>query len=86
MAEHTWVEIKYTPIEVTLNDSGNLDIHATELALDIANEEALYGCWFCFTPLEHDTFGTPCSGDSARFSRLGHLPAEDRNPEESAEG
>jgi hypothetical protein len=60
MADHSWVEMKYTPVEVEQRPDGTLDVHATEAALEIADEEAKYGCWFCFTPLDSDTFGTGC--------------------------
>lgn len=54
--KHCWVELKYTPIEATLLEDGSFDIHATESALEISEEEALYACWFCVTPLTADSF------------------------------
>lgn len=61
-SEHMWVQMTYTPIEVTPKPDGTLDVHESEAAAEVAKDEALYGCWFCFTPLGTDTFGTPCSG------------------------
>lgn len=61
-SEHMWVQMTYTPIEVTPKLDGTLDVHESETAAEIAKDQALLGCWFCFTPLGTDTFGTPCSG------------------------
>lgn len=60
---HFWVEFRYAPVDVTLNEDGGLDVHASEEALTISDEEAVYGCWFCNTPLRPDTHETECSVD-----------------------
>lgn len=52
----------YTPVEVSQKSDGSLDVHEPETAAEVAKDEALLGCWFCFTPLDTDTFGTPCPG------------------------
>jgi hypothetical protein len=62
--QHMWVELKYTPIQVTEVDGGLLVLHTDELSEETANEEALNGCWFCFTPLNSDTFHTECEYDA----------------------
>jgi hypothetical protein len=72
MAEHFWTELKMTPVEVDEQPDGTLDVHATTGAMDIAEEDAKYGCWFCFTELDADSFHTRCDYDPAQ-----HGPGED---------
>lgn len=48
---HFWVELKYTPLDVTPQEDGTLKVEVTEAAEELANEGSLLGCWFCHLPL-----------------------------------
>lgn len=65
MAHHVWVELKMTPLEIEQTEDGTLMVYATEAAMEIATEEARHACWFCYTPLDADTYGTECPGGEA---------------------
>jgi hypothetical protein len=59
--DHFWVELKYVPVTVEeREEDGSLDIYASEEGLDVSADEAVYGCWFCHTPLNTSTFPTEC--------------------------
>lgn len=63
MASHVWVMLTYTPLEITQQPDGSLHVEATEAAIEAAADEGKMGCWFCFTPLQVETFNTECSFD-----------------------
>lgn len=65
MTQHAWVELKMTPLDIEQAEDGTLMVYATEAAMEIATEEARHACWFCYTPLDSDTFGTECPGGEA---------------------
>ncbi|AVR56962.1 hypothetical protein PBI_TRISCUIT_90 [Microbacterium phage Triscuit] len=58
--EHFWVELKYVPVTVEEQEDESLSIFASEEALEASDDETVYGCWFCHTPLNTDTFPTEC--------------------------
>lgn len=58
--QHFWVEMKYTPLEVTKGGDGELRVSITDTHAEAAKQEALLGCWFCHTPLNTDTFDSYC--------------------------
>lgn len=60
MTKHQWVELKMTPVEVEADEQGNLQVHATEGAIEIADEDAKYGCWHCFVELTTESFSEEC--------------------------
>lgn len=62
MSRHQWVELKFTPIEVTLESDGSITVEATEAALEIAHDEAKHGCWHCGAPLEVASLDEECPG------------------------
>jgi len=87
--QHAWVEMKYTPIEVEPQLDGSIHVHATEAAIEIAHEEALNGCWFCFTPLTPESLGTDCPYDPAvgrPVPGVGDQPGEAQRPESPGDG
>lgn len=61
--DHMWVEIKYVPVTVEEQDDESLSIYASEEGVDLSDEAAVYGCWFCHAPLNTDTFPTECRPD-----------------------
>jgi hypothetical protein len=63
-AEHMWVSFTYTPLIVEPQDNGSLKISANDSAIETAVDEAMMGCWFCYTPLTVDSFNTECTHES----------------------
>lgn len=59
---HTWVKIQYMPVHVEQADNGTLIVSGTDTAIESADDQAQYGCWFCDTVLDTDTFHTECKG------------------------
>lgn len=60
LLKHMWVSMQYTPLQVEKGDDGNLSVYASDDALQVSDEEAKMGCWFCHTPLSTETFDTQC--------------------------
>lgn len=60
--KHLWVELRHVPVIVTeMSDgSGDLLIEVSDTELELADEQALHGCWFCNTPLNNESFKTEC--------------------------
>jgi len=65
--QHSWVEISYMPVSVEVKEDGSLDILSSDEGAEAAKDEAVYGCWFCNSPLNHETFLTEC-----RPGEMGH--------------
>ena len=61
--QHLWVELRFVPVIVTPNEEGDITIEVEDHSLKIADEEALYGCWTCDTPLTAESFKTECMID-----------------------
>ncbi len=55
-----WVRMTYVPIDVERTQSDSITITVSDSAQEIAEEEAMYGCWVCHTPLDVESFGTSC--------------------------
>lgn len=62
MPKHLWVEMRYTIIEPELAEDGTIHVYAREAAIDAGVDDVKMGCWFCFTPLTHETLNTNCPG------------------------
>ena len=64
--DHMWVSMSYTPIIVEPNADGSLVVSVSDAAGEVAKEEALLGCWFCYTPLNAESFNTKCDPESSQ--------------------
>lgn len=82
MNKHFWTQIVMVPVEVTLTAEGNLDIHTTEAAEEIGQEDARIGCWFCSAPLRKEALDAPCRGQEAasQGSGAGHPDSSELDP------
>lgn len=60
---HMWVKLQMTPLAVSVTNDGGLKIAPMETSLQLTEDEAKVGCWFCHTPLNEETFHTECPGD-----------------------
>jgi len=85
MRGHMWVELKMTPVEVEEMPDGTLNLSVAEAAEEIAHEEAQYGCWICFTPLDRNNLGTDCLGGFGPRD-VPYEPAPDQAEEGPADG
>lgn len=65
MSDHIWVAMQYTPLEIEELPDGTLNVSATESAIEVSVEEALYGCWMCHTPLDTESYHTECSAEES---------------------
>lgn len=61
MASHSWVEIQYVPVTVEVVAGGSLQTYASEEGLEIAADDAVYGCWHCNVPLSPESFAQECT-------------------------
>jgi hypothetical protein len=48
------------PVIVSEEDNGDLKVEVSDDALEVADEEAMHGCWFCNAPLSIESFKTEC--------------------------
>lgn len=60
MGSHVWVAIQYTILSIEKEPDGTLTVSATNESIQVATDEAVYGCWLCNTILSPDTFETEC--------------------------
>lgn len=60
MTDHMWVSMQYTPIHVDEMPDGSISVSADLSAIQVSEEEALMGCWFCHAPLSPETYHTSC--------------------------
>jgi Zn finger protein HypA/HybF involved in hydrogenase expression len=51
------------PIEAQVV-AGKIDTYATEMAIEIAGDDAGHGCWLCSAPLNLETIDAECPGGS----------------------
>jgi hypothetical protein len=58
--DHLWVELRHMPVIVSEEDNGDLKVEVSDDALEVADEEAMHGCWFCNAPLSIESFKTEC--------------------------
>lgn len=63
MPKHSWVTITMVPIEAQVV-AGKIDTYATEMAIEIAGDDAGHGCWLCSAPLNLETIDAECPGGS----------------------
>lgn len=58
---HNWVEMKLTPVIVEVADDGyTLVVTASDMAIEISDNDAKYGCWICGVDLTTASYDTPC--------------------------
>lgn len=63
MTKHAWVELQYMPVEAEIDeDTGDVTITSSQEAVQVAQEEAIHGCFICNQPLTTETAGTECPG------------------------
>lgn len=53
-----YVPVKVTPMPLT----GKLVTIVDPLSAEVAEDQAMFGCWHCHIPLNEETFSTPCPG------------------------
>lgn len=66
MSKHQWVSMQYTPLEIEQQPDGTLEVSATEVAIELSEEQALMGCWHCHTPLTAESYETECVAEVAQ--------------------
>lgn len=59
MKLHNWMALMTMPVEAVVVD-GRIDISHTELAEELAKEDAVVACWACDVVLTAETLDTEC--------------------------
>lgn len=61
---HTWIKMSYVPLIVEAAKAnpkgGSFTVKIDKVSAEVAEDEALMNCWHCHTPLNNETFNTPC--------------------------
>lgn len=63
---HLWVELRHVPLIVTEQTNGDLLVEVSDSELELADEAAMHGCWFCHVPLTQASFSTECRPEDAQ--------------------
>lgn len=80
MRDHVWVSMQYSPVIVDQLPDGTLNVSATLTSLEVAEREALMGCWFCHMPLTTEAYGTECDPETAVANNEAKSQKNDREP------
>lgn len=73
---HTWVSLQFNPVNVEEDGEGGLTVSENKEAKELAQDQAMLGCWFCHVPLEVASFGTLCYPDEATSEKEGQITTE----------
>lgn len=65
MGKHMWVSFQYTPVVIEEQSDGSLKVEAELEAVEVAEEQAVIGCWFCHTNLTTESYNTECALDDS---------------------
>ena len=71
MNKHSWVSLQFNPVNVELQEDGSLTVSENVEAKELAQDQAMLGCWFCHIPLGVATFDSVCYPDEANSERKG---------------
>ena len=71
---HNWVEMKLTPVIVEVAKDGyTLVVTASDMAIELSDNDAQYGCWVCGVDLTTASYDTACSPASNQNQGASHL-------------
>lgn len=71
MLKHNWVEMRYTSVTVESEGDDSIRIIASGSAIEIANEQAQFGCWHCNEPLVPGVQDDECpASDNGRSDQI----------------